>query len=290
MENYKTIHFKEEDSIGFITLNRPKKLNAFNFRMMSEMLSVFDHIDTEDSIKAVIITGEGRAFCAGADLSAGAETFNSEFDTSAEYEAEFRRDSGGILTLRMYNCLKPILIACNGDAVGIGASLQLAADIRVASSSSRFGFVFAKRGIVPDACSSWFLPRIVGISKALELCFSGELFNAKDALKFGLVNYLFKPSELLNETKKIAKKLISNTAPVSVALTRHMIWDMSSAPSPEDAHIIDSKAIDSRGASEDAAEGVMSFLEKREAEYVNKISSDMPSFFPWRRSKFDKLK
>ena len=290
MENYKTIHFKEEDSIGFITLNRPKKLNAFNFRMMSEMLSVFDHIDTEDSIKAVIITGEGRAFCAGADLSAGAETFNSEFDTSAEYEAEFRRDSGGILTLRMYNCLKPILIACNGDAVGIGASLQLAADIRVASSSSRFGFVFAKRGIVPDACSSWFLPRIVGISKALELCFSGELFRAKDALKFGLVNYLFEPSELLNETKKIAKKLISNTAPVSVALTRHMIWDMSSAPSPEDAHIIDSKAIDSRGASEDAAEGVMSFLEKREAEYVNKISSDMPSFFPWRRSKFDKLK
>lgn len=290
MENYKTIHFKEEDSIGFITLNRPKKLNAFNFRMMSEMLSIFDHIDTEDSIKAVIITGEGRAFCAGADLSAGAETFNSEFDTSAEYEAEFRRDSGGILTLRMYNCLKPILIACNGDAVGIGASLQLAADIRVASSSSRFGFVFAKRGIVPDACSSWFLPRIVGISKALELCFSGELFSAKDALKFGLVNYLFEPSELLNETKKIAKKLISNTAPVSVALTRHMIWDMSSAPSPEDAHIIDSKAIDSRGASEDAAEGVMSFLEKREAEYVNKISSDMPSFFPWRRSKFDKLK
>ena len=290
MENYKTFHFKEEDSIGFITLNRPKKLNAFNFRMMSEMLSVFDHIDTEDSIKAVIITGEGRAFCAGADLSAGAETFNSEFDTSAEYEAEFRRDSGGILTLRMYNCLKPILIACNGDAVGIGASLQLAADIRVASSSSRFGFVFAKRGIVPDACSSWFLPRIVGISKALELCFSGELFSAKDALKFGLVNYLFEPSELLNETKKIAKKLISNTAPVSVALTRHMIWDMSSAPSPEDAHIIDSKAIDSRGASEDAAEGVMSFLEKREAEYVNKISSDMPSFFPWRRSKFDKLK
>jgi|TARA_B100000497_G_C7569247_1_gene343069 enoyl-CoA hydratase/carnithine racemase len=190
----------------------------------------------------------------------------------------------------MYNCLKPILIACNGDAVGIGASLQLAADIRVASSSCRFGFVFAKRGIVPDACSSWFLPRIVGISKALELCFSGELFSAKDALKFGLVNYLFEPSELLDETKKIAEKLISNTAPVSVALTRHMIWDMSSAPSPEDAHVIDSKAIDSRGASEDAAEGVMSFLEKREAEYVNKISSDMPSFFPWRRSKFNKLK
>ena len=288
MESYKTIHFTEDDSIGLITLNRPEKLNAFNAKMMAEMLDVFDLIDSKDSIKAVIITGEGRAFCAGADLSAGADTFNSEFDTSAEFSEDFRRDSGGILTLRMYNCLKPIVIACNGDAVGIGASLQLAADIRVASTASRFGFVFAKRGIVPDACSSWFLPRIVGISKALELCFSGEIFNAEDALKFGMVNYLFEPDELMNASKEIAKKLFSNTAPVSVALTRHMIWDMSSATSPEDAHIIDSKAIDSRGASKDAAEGVMSFLEKREAEYKNKISTDMPSFFPWRKSKFNK--
>ncbi len=288
MESYKTIHFTEDDSIGLITLNRPEKLNAFNAKMMAEMLDIFDLIDSKDSIKAVIITGEGRAFCAGADLSAGADTFNSEFDTSAEFSKDFRRDSGGILTLRMYNCLKPIVIACNGDAVGIGASLQLAADIRVASTASRFGFVFAKRGIVPDACSSWFLPRIVGISKALELCFSGEIFSAEDALKFGMVNYLFEPDELLNASKEIAKKLFSNTAPVSVALTRHMIWDMSSATSPEDAHIIDSKAIDSRGASKDAAEGVMSFLEKREAEYKNKISTDMPSFFPWRKSKFNK--
>lgn len=288
MESYKTIHFTEDDSIGLITLNRPEKLNAFNAKMMAEMLDVFDLIDSKDSIKAVIITGEGRAFCAGADLSAGADTFNSEFDTSAEFSEDFRRDSGGILTLRMYNCLKPIVIACNGDAVGIGASLQLAADIRVASTASRFGFVFAKRGIVPDACSSWFLPRIVGISKALELCFSGEIFSAEDALKFGMVNYLFEPDELMNASKEIAKKLFSNTAPVSVALTRHMIWDMSSATSPEDAHIIDSKAIDSRGASKDAAEGVMSFLEKREAEYKNKISTDMPSFFPWRKSKFNK--
>ncbi len=288
MESYKTIHFTEDDSIGLITLNRPEKLNAFNAKMMAEMLDVFDLIDSKDSIKAVIITGEGRAFCAGADLSAGADTFNSEFDTSAEFSEDFRRDSGGILTLRMYNCLKPIVIACNGDAVGIGASLQLAADIRIASTASRFGFVFAKRGIVPDACSSWFLPRIVGISKALELCFSGEIFSAEDALKFGMVNYLYEPDELMNASKEIAKKLFSNTAPVSVALTRHMIWDMSSASSPEDAHIIDSKAIDSRGASKDAAEGVMSFLEKREAEYKNKISTDMPSFFPWRKSKFNK--
>ena len=286
MEEYKTIHFQEDESIGYITLNRPEKLNAFTVTMMSEMLDAFDHIDSKDSIKAVIITGEGRAFCAGADLSSGGETFNSGFDTSDAYNADFKRDSGGILTLRMFNCLKPILIACNGDAVGIGASLQLAADIRVASSTARYGFVFAKRGIVPDACSSWFLPRIVGISKALELCFSGEIFSAEDALKFGLVNYTVEPSDLMIETKKIAYKLISNTAPVSVALTRHMIWDMSSAPSPEEAHILDSKSINSRGASEDAVEGVMSFLEKRKAKYVNKISSDMPSFFPWRQSIF----
>lgn len=286
MEEYKTIHFQEDESIGYITLNRPEKLNAFTVTMMSEMLDAFDHIDSKDSIKAVIITGEGRAFCAGADLSSGGETFNSGFDTSDTYKADFKRDSGGILTLRMFNCLKPILIACNGDAVGIGASLQLAADIRVASSTARYGFVFAKRGIVPDACSSWFLPRIVGISKALELCFSGEIFSAEDALKFGLVNYTVEPSDLMIETKKIAHKLISNTAPVSVALTRHMIWDMSSASSPEEAHILDSKSINSRGASEDAVEGVMSFLEKRKAKYVNKISSDMPSFFPWRQSIF----
>ena len=267
MEEYKTIHFQEDESIGYITLNRPEKLNAFTVTMMSEMLDAFDHIDSKDSIKAVIITGEGRAFCAGADLSSGGETFNSGFDTSDAYKADFKRDSGGILTLRMFNCLKPILIACNGDAVGIGASLQLAADIRVASSTARYGFVFAKRGIVPDACSSWFLPRIVGISKALELCFSGELFSAEDALKFGLVNYTVEPSDLMIETKKIAYKLISNTAPVSVALTRHMIWDMSSASSPEEAHILDSKSINSRGASEDAVEGVMSFLEKRKANF-----------------------
>ena len=243
-------------------------------------------MDNESECRSIILSSEGKHFCAGADLSSGGETFNSGFDTSDAYKADFKRDSGGILTLRMFNCLKPILIACNGDAVGIGASLQLAADIRVASSTARYGFVFAKRGIVPDACSSWFLPRIVGISKALELCFSGEIFSAEDALKFGLVNYTVEPSDLMIETKKIAYKLISNTAPVSVALTRHMIWDMSSASSPEEAHILDSKSINSRGASEDAVEGVMSFLEKRKAKYVNKISSDMPSFFPWRQSIF----
>ena len=286
LKEYKTVILEEIDSVGILKLNRPKKLNAFNMQMLEDMLDAIDHVNTNDNIKSLVITGSGRAFCAGADLSLGEKTFDKNFDTRNEFESDFRRDAGGILNLKIYNSLKPVIAASNGDAVGVGATMQLPADIRIASKNSRYGFVFAKRGIVPDACSSWFLPRIVGISKALELCFSGEIFSAEDALKFGLVNYTVEPSDLMIETKKIAYKLISNTAPVSVALTRHMIWDMSSASSPEEAHILDSKSINSRGASEDAVEGVMSFLEKRKAKYVNKISSDMPSFFPWRQSIF----
>ena len=288
--DFKSIIFSEEDSIGFITLNRPEKLNAFNQLMLTELLNAFDYIDNKDSIKAVIITGAGRAFCAGADLSAGEDTFNSEFDNSSDYKEDFKRDSGGLLTLRMYKCLKPILIACNGDAVGIGATMQLAADIRIASKSSRYGFPFARRGIAPDACSSWFLPKIVGISKSLEWCYSGEIFSAQHAYDAGLVSYLFEPEDLLNETIKIAGKFMMNSSPVSIALTRQMIWDLSSKDSPEDAHIIDSKVIASRGSSDDAKEGVMSFLEKRSANFNDRVSKKMPSFFPWTLSRFKKKK
>ena len=288
--DFKTIIFSEEDSIGFITLNRPEKLNAFNQLMLAELLNAFDYIDNKDSIKAVIITGAGRAFCAGADLSAGEDTFNSEFDNSSDYKEDFKRDSGGLLTLRMYKCLKPILIACNGDAVGIGATMQLAADIRIASKSSRYGFPFARRGIAPDACSSWFLPKIVGISKSLEWCYSGEIFSAQHAYDAGLVSYLFEPEDLLNETIKIAGKFMVNSSPVSIALTRQMIWDLSSKDSPEDAHVIDSKVIASRGSSDDAKEGVMSFLEKRSANFNDRVSKKMPSFFPWTLSRFKKKK
>ena len=288
--DFKTIIFSEEDSIGLITLNRPEKLNAFNQLMLDELLNAFDYIDNKDTIKAVIITGAGRAFCAGADLSAGEDTFNSEFDNSSDYKEDFKRDSGGLLTLRMYKCVKPILIACNGDAVGIGATMQLAADIRIASKSSRYGFPFARRGIAPDACSSWFLPKIVGISKSLEWCYSGEIFSAQHAYDAGLVSYLFEPEDLLNETIKIAGKFMVNSSPVSIALTRQMIWDLSSKDSPEDAHIIDSKVIASRGASDDAKEGVMSFLEKRSANFNDTVSKKMPSFFPWTLSRFKKKK
>ena len=284
--NFETIKFTEKNSLALITLNRPEKLNAFNQVMLSEMLEAFDYIDKKDSIRAVILAGAGRAFCAGADLSAGEKTFDTEFDNSKEYTEDFRRDSGGILTLRMYRCLKPIVVACNGAAVGVGATMQLAADIRIASTSSKFSFPFAKRGIAPDACSSWFLPKIVGISKALEWSYSGELFDASDAYEAGLVSYLVEPSELMDKAIQIANKLIKESSPVSIALTRQMMWSLSSTSTPEEAHIIDSKVIDSRGSSGDAAEGVMSFLEKRNADYPNKISSDMPSIFPWIESKF----
>ena len=249
--------------------------------MMQEIISALDSLEADDSVHAVIITGKGRAFCAGADLSSGQETFNPSFDDFAVQENDFRRDSGGILTLRMYKFLKPIVVACNGPAVGIGASMQLAADIRLASDQARFGFVFNNRGIVPDACSSWFLPKIVGISRALELTYSGRIIDAQEALQLNLVSSIHDPENLLSNALDITKKMVQNSAPVSISLTRQMLWRSLESSGPYDAHVIESKAIDSRGASEDAKEGVSSFLEKRPAEFKNKVSSDMPEFFPW---------
>ena len=278
---YKNILLEQQDNIAVLSLNRPNKLNAFTFSMMEEMIAVLDALDADDSVHALIITGKGRAFCAGADLSSGQETFNPSFDDFAVQEDDFRRDSGGILTLRMYKFLKPIVIACNGPAVGIGASMQLAADIRLASDQARFGFVFNNRGIVPDACSSWFLPKIVGISSALELTYSGRIIDASEALKLNLVSSIHDSENLLENAIDFAKNMVKNSAPVSIAVTRQMLWRSLEGSGPYDAHIVESKAIDSRGASEDAKEGVSSFLEKRAAEFKNKVSSDMPEFFPW---------
>jgi len=279
--DFQNILLEQRDNIAVLSLNRPNKLNAFTFSMMEEIISALDSLEAEDSVHAVIITGKGRAFCAGADLSSGQETFNPSFDDFAVQENDFRRDSGGILTLRMYKFLKPIVVACNGPAVGIGASMQLAADIRLASDQARFGFVFNNRGIVPDACSSWFLPKIVGISRALELTYSGRIIDAQEALKFNLVSSIHDPENLLNDAVDITKKMVQNSAPVSISLTRQMLWRSLESSGPYEAHVIESKAIDSRGASEDAKEGVSSFLEKRPAEFKNKVSSDMPEFFPW---------
>jgi len=278
---FKTIKIEQHDNIAVLILNRPKKLNAFTFVMLNELLSAFDTIEADDNFKALIISGAGRGFCAGADLSSGKDTFNPSFDTFGVKEKDFRRDAGGILTLRMYKFLKPIIFACNGPAVGVGASMQLAGDIRIASEDARFGFVFANRGIVPDACSSWFLPKIVGISKALELTFSGRIIGSHEALDISLISSVHKPKNLMNDAINITKGLIEKSAPISIAITRQMLWRSFSQSDPYYAHVIESKAMDSRGASDDAKEGVNSFLEKRSAKFKNKITSDMPSFFPW---------
>ena len=279
--DFKNILLEQRENIAVLFLNRPNKLNAFTFSMMEEIISALDSLEADDSVHAVIITGKGRAFCAGADLSSGQDTFNPSFDNFAVQERDFRRDSGGILTLRMYKFLKPIVVACNGPAVGIGASMQLAADIRLASDQARFGFVFNNRGIVPDACSSWFLPKIVGISRALELTYSGRIIDAQEALQLNLVSSIHDSENLLSNAVDITKKMVQNSAPVSISLTRQMLWRSLESSGPYDAHVIESKAIDSRGASEDAKEGVSSFLEKRPAKFKNKVSSDMPEFFPW---------
>ena len=286
LKEYKTIILEEVDSVAILKLNRPKKLNAFNMQMLDDMLDAIDEININDNIKSLVITGEGRAFCAGADLSLGERTFNKNFDTREEFNSDFRRDAGGILNLKIYNSLKPVIAASNGDAVGVGATMQLPADIRIASKKSRYGFVFAKRGIVPDGCASWFLPKIVGISSALELCYSGKIIDATEAYRIGLVNYLVEDDQLISKAIEISDMFCDSSAPVSMAMTRHMLWSLSADDSPENAHVIESKLIDSRGLSDDAKEGVMSFLEKRRANFKNKISSDLPDDFPWRKSQF----
>lgn len=292
---YETIKYDVEDSILTITLNRPEKMNAFTGRMMQEIIDAFDRADADDDVRAIIMTGEGKAFCAGADLSEGAKTFDYEKrkdrpdkvgnprndDGSVNWSDESIRDGGGRVSLRIYQSIKPVIGAINGAAVGIGVTMQLPMDIRLASTKARFGFVFSRRGIVPEACSSWFLPRVVGISQALEWCYSGRVFDAQEALRGGLVRELYEPEDLLPAARAIAREIVEETAAVSVSLTRQMMWRMLGADHPMEAHKIDSKAIYSRGASPDAKEGVMSFLEKRKATYPCKPSTDMPEFYPW---------
>lgn len=281
MDNsYKTIQFEKKEQAAVLTLDRPQKLNAFNLRMLEEMLDAIKYVNANDDIEFLIITGSGKAFCAGADLSSGKKTFDKNFDTRDFHDAEYRKDAGGILNLELYRCLKPVIIACNGDAVGVGATMQLPADIRIASSNARYGFVFANRGIVPDGCASWFLPRVIGISKSLQLCYSGKLIDAEEALDIGLIDYICDDNVVEYALDK-GKALCSSSAPVSIAMTRQMIWSLSGESNPELAHEIESKAIDSRGQSDDAKEGVMSFLEKRKPKFKNKVSSDMPEVYPW---------
>ena len=277
--SYSTILYEVEDSILTITLNRPEALNAFNNEMLFELIDACDKADADDDVKAIIITGAGRGFCAGADLSGGGNAF--DYDSREDKESGLSRDGGGRLTLRLYELNKPIIAAINGPAVGVGVTMTLPMDIRLASTSAKFGFVFARRGIVPEACSSYFLPRVVGISKALEWCYSGKVFPASEAMDGGLLRSLHEPEDLLVEAKKIAAEIRDNTSAVSITLVRHMMWKMLGADHPMEAHKIDSRGIYHRGKSPDSKEGVVSFLEKRPAEFPGKVSTDMPEFFPW---------
>jgi enoyl-CoA hydratase/carnithine racemase len=284
---YEAIKYEVAEQILTITLNRPETLNAFNATMQQELIDAFDAADQDDNIRAIIVTGNGRAFCAGADLSSGADTFAKTGSSKklrsgkVDYSDSHVRDGGGRLTLRIFKCLKPVIAAVNGPAVGIGATMQLAMDIRLASESARFGFVFSQRGIVPEAASSWFLPRIVGISQALEWCYTGRVFGPQEALAGGLISKVFPADELMPAARALAREIAAKTAPVSIALIRQMMWRMLGADDPMEAHKVDSRGIYARGRSEDVKEGILSFLEKRPAAFKDKVSSEMPDYFPW---------
>ena len=277
--DYSTILYDLEDSVLLITLNRPEILNAFNRDMMAEMIDALDKADADDNVRAIIVTGAGRGFCAGADLSAGGNTFNAE--ARDDREDGLHRDGGGRVTLRIFECKKPIIAAINGAAVGIGATMTLPMDIRLCSTKAKFGFVFSRRGIVPEACSSYFLPRVVGISQALEWCYSGRVFPGDEALAGGLVRSVHQPDDLLAAAKVIAREIADNTSAISVTLIRQMMWKMLGADHPMEAHKIDSRGIYFAGKAADAKEGVESFLEKRTAKFPLKVSEDMPEFYPW---------
>ncbi len=283
MTDYTQIIVTKADGIATITLNRPDKMNAYTRTMGEEIIAAMDDIDADDKVRAVIFTGSGeRAFCAGADLTpeGGGHVFSDP--TQVDDLSDPRvRDGGGLLTLRLFESKKPLISACNGVAVGVGATMQLAMDIRLASSTARYGFVFARRGIVPEAASSWFLPRLVGISQALEWCYTGRIFDAEEAKAGGLVRSIHAPDDLLHAARLLAREIADNTSAISVAMTRAMMWRLASADHPMEAHKIDSRAIYRLSRAGDAKEGIASFLEKRKPMYPGKVSADMPDFYPW---------
>ena len=283
---FSQIQYSVSENIATITLSRPEKLNAFTNKMLHEIIAAFDLTDADDSVRAVIVTGAGRAFCAGADLSSGGETF-SRGGSDVEGVSGVPRDGGGLVSLRIFNSKKPVIGAINGPAVGVGVTMTLPMDIRLASNTSKFGFVFTRRGIVTEACSSWFLPRVVGISRATEWVFTGRMVSPDEAKESGLVRSVHAPEDLLPAARAIAAEIALNTAPVSVSLSRQMLWRMLGASHPMEAHRAESRGIMQRGNSADAREGVTSFLEKRAANFTMKVSSDTPEIFPeWQDPEF----
>jgi enoyl-CoA hydratase/carnithine racemase len=276
-----------------ITLNRPEKLNALHTAAAGELLNAFDEADQDDQVRVVIVTGAGRAFCSGADLSGGSAAFDPARASGAaptspmtadgriDYSDESVRDGGGRITLRIFKCVKPVIAAINGAAVGIGVTMTLPMDVRLACETARFAFPFSRRGIVPEAASSWFLPRVVGISRAMEWCVTGRLFDAREALDCGLVRSVHTPEELMPAARMLAREIADNTAPVSIALTRQMMWRGLTMSEPMEAHRIDSRAVYSRARSADAKEGVRSFFAKETPRFTDRVSTNMPDFFPW---------
>ena len=279
MKNLDTVRTEVRENSLIIYLSREERMNAFTLTMQQEIVKVLDDAEEDDDIKAIIFTGDGKAYCAGADLSSGGDTFDNR--KGRERTNDVVRDSGGLLTLRLFKCKKPLIAAVNGAAVGIGATMLLPMDTRICSDQARFGFVFAKRGIVPEAASSWFLPRLIGINKALELCYTGKVISAEEAKEIRLVSEILNQDKLIDRALEIAKEFTAESSQISIALTRQMMWRMLGADDPMEAHKIDSRAVFELGQSGEAIEGVNSFLEKRPPSFPGKVSKDMPSFFPW---------
>ena len=282
--DYETIRYEVADGVLTITLDRPDRLNAWTLAMEYELIEALDRADADDAVRAIVFTGTGRGYCAGADLEGGGSTFDwreREQDTqTAGAGGEVPRDGGGRFTLRLFECTKPTIAAINGPAVGVGITMTLAMDVRMAAEGAKMGFVFARRGIVPEACSSWFLPRIVGIAQAMEWVATGRVFPASEALAGGLVRSVHPQDELLDAAYAVAREIADNTAPVSVALARRLLWTMLGAEHPMEAHRADSRAMFARGQSADAREGVTAFLEKRPAEFPDRVSDGLPEIFP----------
>ncbi len=286
--DFEFIRYELADRVATITLDRPEKLNAINGAMVRELIAAFEAADADDEVRAVIVTGAGRAFCAGADLSRGAESFVAPGSDAAagpggavDYSNEAIREVGGKLALVLYNLRKPVIAAINGAAAGLGATLILPMDIRICAEEAKFGFVFARRGMVLETAASFFLPRIAGISKSLEWCMSGRMVSSAEALEHGLVTLVLPQAELLAEANRVARDIADNAAPVSVALVRQMLWRGLGMTHPMEAHRVESRGMYVRARASDASEGVKSFLEKRPPAFPDKISRDMPDFYPW---------
>jgi enoyl-CoA hydratase/carnithine racemase len=276
----KHTRYEVKDRIALITLSRPDSLNAFTTTMMNELLELFAAVDRDDAVRVAVVTGAGRAFCAGADLSGGSGTFDAHA-SGADVGVSGHRDGGGQVTLAIYACRKPVIAAINGPAVGVGITMTLPMDVRVVAEDAKIGFVFARRGIVPEACSSWFLPRIVGIAKASELCLTGRVFAASEERDSGLFNHVVPRDEVLAKAMSIAREIADNTSAVSCALSRALLWHGLGDADPQSAHIIDSKCIHWAGRNADAYEGVQSFLEKRTPKFTMSAWNDLPDFYPW---------